>query len=87
MCLQLPASLQRVSFELDFSEPLKTHAKSCRPQGDGRLLRTANLVEVLSKMIVRTAPTAVVEMHESAKKGLLPRHRELFDAAVNDIER
>ena len=89
-CSQLPASLQRVSFELDYSRH-ETHAASCRLQGYKRLPKdikaAANLVEVLSKRIVRTAPAAMVEMHESAKKGLLPEHRELFDAAVNDVER
>ena len=90
VCLLLPASLQRVSFLLDYSRG-ETHTGSCRRKGDKRLPNefkaAANLVEVLSKMIVRTAPAAVVEMHESAKQGLLPRHRELFDAAVNDVER
>ncbi len=89
-CLQLPASLQRVSFELDYSRH-DNHAESCRRKGDGRLSNeiraAANLVEVLSKMIVRSAPAAVVEMHESAREGLLPGHRELFHAAVTDVER
>lgn len=47
----------------------------------------ATLVEVLSKGIMRSAPGALVEMSENDRKRLLPKHIELFDAAVNDVER
>lgn len=47
----------------------------------------ATLVEVLSKGIMRSAPGALVEMNENDRKSLLPKHFELFDAAVNDVER
>lgn len=97
MCLQLPASLQQVSFDLDCGRPWH-HAESCRRHGEqvklkeikaaaNQIKAAANLIEILSKRIVRSAPGAVVEMHESAKKRLLPGHLELFIAAVNDIER
>lgn len=36
---------------------------------------------------MRSAPGAVVELHETAKKRLLPEHLELSNAAVNDVER
>lgn len=90
MCLRLPASLQQVSFDLDYSRP-DHHANSCRRHADERPSRkikaAANLVEILGKRIVRSAPGAMVKMHERAKQSLLPKHLELFNAAVNDIER
>ena len=89
-CSQVPASLRQVSFELDYSRHW-SHARSCHELGDTRRLNqfktAATLVEVLSKTIVRNAPDAVIELHERAKKRLLPEELELFDAAVNDIER
>ena len=89
-CSQLPASLQQVSFDLDYSRP-RNHTESCRRGRHGRLPKqlkaAANLVEVLSKRIARSAPGAVLEMHEHAKRKLLPMESPLFDAAVNDVER
>lgn len=89
-CFQLPASLRRVSFQLDPSRP-RNHARSCKDRGSSRrsteIRATTNLVEVLSKRIARSAPDAVIEMHESAKKNLLPEQLQLFEAAVHDIER
>ena len=88
--LQLSASLQQVSFELDIGR-LGCWYKISRDHGDVRGLKEmkagANLVEVLSKRIVRCAPGAVLEMHEIAKQGLLPEYLELFNAAVNAVER
>ena len=90
-CFQLPASLRQVSFELDYSRPRGHNARSCFRHGNSRqtneIKAVANLVEILSKMVVRSAPEAVIEMHERARKELLPEELELFDAAVNDVER
>lgn len=90
-CFQLPASLRQVSIELDYSRPWNHNARSCFWHGDSRqsneIKAVANLVEVLSKMIVRSAPDVVIELHERARKRLLPEEIELFDAAVNDVER
>lgn len=89
-CFQMPASLRQVSFELRCSRP-RNHALSCAnrrfPRRYSEFKVVANLVEVLSKRIVRSAPEAVMEMHEDAKAWLRPEELELFDAALNDIER
>ena len=89
-CLQLPMSLRQVSFELGYKRSWG-HAPSCRERGISRrsnqIKAVANFVEILGKTIVRSAPDAVIELHEHAKKWLLPEEIELFDAAVNDIER
>lgn len=88
--LQLPASLQQVSFDLDYKR-VGPHFIGCSLENNRRLLKeikaVAGIVEVLSKIIVRSAPGAVVQMHKNAKKELPPEHAELFDAALNDIER
>lgn len=94
-CFQLPASLRQVSFELDYSrpwsQPWSHNFRSCFQHGDSRqpneIKAVADLVEVLSKMIVRSAPDAVIEMHESARRKLLPEQLGLFEAVLNDIER
>lgn len=86
--LQLPASLQQVSFELDY-KPEEAHLRHCSLKVNGRLSKAikalAGIVEVLRKVIVRSAPGAVLKMH--ARKDLPPEHAELFDAALNDLER
>ena len=89
-CSQIPASLQSVSFELDLSRP-DDHSRNCWTHGSTRRLveikSAASLIEVLSKMIVRAAPGAAIEMHYNTKKELLPEYLELLVAAVNDVER
>ncbi|CAF9942239.1 hypothetical protein IMSHALPRED_003430 [Imshaugia aleurites] len=89
-CSQIPASLQSVSFGLDLSRP-DDHSRNCWTHGSTRRLveikRAASLIEVLSKMIVRAAPGAAIEMHDNTKKELLPEYLELLVAAINDVER
>ena len=67
------------------------HKESFKCGRHGRLLKelktAANLVEALSKRIARSAPGAVLDVHENAKRELLPMSSLLFDAAVNDVER
>ena len=92
MYLQLPASLQQVSFDLDcILCRLDAEAEKCRHHWEqvnlSEIKAAGSLVEVLSKWTGRSVPGAVVEMHKTAKKRLLPEHLELFIAAVNDVER
>ena len=63
----------------------------CSLENNRRLLgvvkAVAGTVEILSKIIAESAPGAVVEARENAKKAPPPEHAEFFDAAPSDVER